>query len=182
MQRTAGVAKKVFAAPWVDCRCARSRGHGNGDADPLRLVPSAVAAIAAARISAPLDVEGVALPAALPVLNLDDRRTAAPRFLYERLPSAPINARETEFRGVGRQHLIAYETAPFGPLAFERPQLGPIATDGDFRRAVYNHFDSALAVASAAAYVRAPTLGAIAPLGKYAKTGKQEKRCYASHL
>ena len=136
----------------------------------------------AAGISAPLDVEGIALPAALPVLNPDDRRPAALRVLHERLPPASINARETEFRGVGRQHLVAHETTPFGPLAFERPQLGPVATDGDFRRAVYNHFDGALAVAPAAAYVRAPALGAIAPLGKYAKTGKQEKRCHASHL
>jgi len=95
---------------------------------------------------APHQVEGVALSAAIGILNPYDRRpAAAARVLDQLLFPAAINATEPELTRIGRHRLRTLKPPPLRRLPGQRSQGASVAADLNIRGAVYVDLDGALA-------------------------------------
>jgi hypothetical protein len=118
----------------------------------------------------------------LRILDPDDRRAASPWFAHQCLAPAPVNPGETKLKRIEWHGLAADESPPFRTLAGERSEFRHVAVNGNFGRAVHHHLYPALEVVAVSAHFRAPALGAVARLSKYAKTRQKQSHSQTSHL
>src|SRR5207253_10062810 len=118
-------------------------------AAPLVLAETSVVDGAVGEAS-PLDVERIALSAALIIFDADHRNaTVAAWIANQRLASAPVHAAELEIVRLARKRVVAFKADPLRRRAGEGVKIAPVSLDFDFRYAIDVHFDGALTVFAA---------------------------------
>jgi hypothetical protein len=93
----------------------------------------------------PEEVEGIAFGTALRILNPHYGAPAISRVLNQLLPAAAIDACKAEITGIRRHRSAAFESAPLRLLPGEVADIGSVAANLDFGRAVHYYFNCAFA-------------------------------------
>jgi hypothetical protein len=90
---------------------------------------------------APHDVECVAFPAIIGILDANDRRAAVTWIANQLLTPAAVNARKAEIAGILRQRSGAFKTPPLGRSTRKISKVGGIAVNFHFNCPVHDNFN-----------------------------------------
>jgi hypothetical protein len=99
----------------------------------------------------PREVEGVALAAALWILNTNHGHAALPGVANQFLTAPAVYSGKAEIRRIGRHDSGAFEATPLRRLPGQIPQGSGVSADFYFGRSVDHHFDRALTAVGTAA-------------------------------